>query len=112
LTDVLVILLGLLYVAAGIAETVRAVRSGDGGIAFWFGSLVGGGLLILVGEALRWRPGLSTTLIGVGCLAGALGTMWTLVVPVVAVVVFVLVVARMEDDKASASLPGESSSPS
>jgi hypothetical protein len=45
-------------------------------------------------------------------LAGVLATLWTLVVPVVAVVVFVLVVARMEDEKASASLPGETSSPS
>ena len=39
----LVILLGLLYVGAGIAETVRLVRTDDGGIAFWFGTLVGGG---------------------------------------------------------------------
>ena len=43
--------LGLLYVAAGIAESVRAVTSGDGGLWFWFGTLVGGGALVLSGMA-------------------------------------------------------------
>ncbi len=43
------ILLGGLLVAAGVAETVRLLRTGDGGFAFWFGTLVGGGVLILVG---------------------------------------------------------------
>ena len=38
------ILLGGLLVAAGVAETVRLLRSGDGGLAFWFGTLVGGGV--------------------------------------------------------------------
>ena len=102
----LVVLLGVLYVGAGIAETVRAVRSGDGGIVFWFGSLVGGGLLVLVGQALRRRPRLSAALIGVGCLAGVLATAWTLVVPVFAVVVFVLALVRMEEDAALGQPPG------
>lgn len=34
--------LGVLLVAAGVAETVRLTRSGDGGLVFWFGTLVGG----------------------------------------------------------------------
>jgi hypothetical protein len=101
LTHVMVVFLGLLYVAAGIAETVRLVRSGEGGFAFWFGSLVGGGSLVLAGEALRHRHRrLSIALIGVGAVAGVLATAWTLVVPVLAVVTAVLALARMEDEAA------------
>jgi hypothetical protein len=101
----MVVFLGLLYVGLGVAETVRLTRSGDGGFAFWFGSLVGGGSLVLVGETLRHkRPRLSTALIGAGCLAGVLPTAWTLVVPVFAVVTAVLALARMEDVKAAANL--------
>ena len=80
------IVLGGLLVAAGTAETVRLVRSGDGGFAFWFGTLVGGGLLILSGTLLlprRPTPGFILTTIG--CVAGLLPTVWTLVVPVMLV---------------------------
>ena len=94
----LVVFLGLLYVVAGIAETVRLVLTGDGGFAFWFGTLVGGGMLILVGEALHPRyAGLAAWLIGGGCMAGVIGTWWTLVVPVLAVAVLVLALARLDD---------------
>ena len=65
--------------------------TGDGGIPFWFGSLVGGGAMILLGAgAFRHRPWLSFGLITVGCLAGAVATMWTLVIPLVALAVLVL----------------------
>jgi hypothetical protein len=83
-TDFLTILLGVLYIVTGIAETTRAVVSGDGGIPFWFGSLVGGGALILLGHVLRRR-----VLVTVGCLAGVLATAWTIVVPVIALIVIV-----------------------
>jgi hypothetical protein len=90
--------LGFLYVAAGIAETVRLVRSGDGGFAFWFGSLVGGGTLVLLGEALhRGRAGLGATLICVGAVVGVLATLWTLVVPVFAIAVMVLALKRYDE---------------
>ena len=57
LTDTLAVSLGGLYVVAGLAETTRAILTGDGGIPFWFGSLVGGGTLILLGTlAFRDRP--------------------------------------------------------
>src|SRR5262245_7193416 len=99
--------LGGLLVAAGIAETVRLVRSGDGGLVFWFGSLVGGGILILTGTLLqprRPRPGFVLTTIG--CVAGILPTIWTLIVPVLLVV---LVIASGK--QASASL-GKETTPS
>lgn len=62
------ILLGGLLVAAGIAETVRLVRSGD---AFWFGTLVGGGVLVPTGTLLLPRkPVTGCVLTTIGCVAG------------------------------------------
>jgi len=87
--------LGLLYVGAGVAESVRAVTSGDGGLWFWFGSLVGGGALVLSGMAVSSRhPNVGRTLICVGSMMGVLATGWTLVVPLVAVAVVVLNLQR------------------
>ena len=95
LTDRLPVVLGGLYLVAGVAETIRVVSSGDGGLAFWFGSLVGGGVLVLLGAlGFRERPRLSAGLVTVGALAGMLATMWTLVVPVLAIAVIVLVIRR------------------
>jgi hypothetical protein len=82
--------LGGLLVAAGIAETVRLVRSGDGGFAFWFGTLVGGGLLVLTGTLLLPRkPTHGFILTTIGCVAGLLSTAWTVVVPVMLVALVV-----------------------
>ena len=91
--------LGLLYVAAGIAETVRAVTSGDGGLWFWFGTLVGGGALVLSGMAASSRhPHVGRTLICVGSMMGVLATGWTLVVPLIAVAVVVLNLQKPTSD--------------
>ena len=96
--------LGVLYVLAGVAETVRAVRSGDGGVPFWFGSLVGGGSLVLLGTFLRSRDSRAgAPVVIAGCLAGVLATAWTLVVPVLALVLVVLVV--QETGPAAAPTP-------
>jgi hypothetical protein len=76
------ILLGGLLVAAGIAETVRLVRSGDGGFAFWFGTLVGGGVLVLTGTLLLPRRSVTgCVLTTIGCVAGLMPTMSTVVAP-------------------------------
>jgi hypothetical protein len=83
--------LGGLLVAAGIGETVRLVRSGDGGFLFWFPTLVGGGLLVLGGTLLRpRRPILGFVLTTVGCVAAILPTAWTVIVPVLLLVVIVV----------------------
>jgi hypothetical protein len=82
--------LGCLLLVAGAAETVRVIRSGDGGLLFWFGTLVGGGVLVLVGTLLlSRRPRTGFMLTTVGCLAGLLPTMWTLIVPVMLVLLIV-----------------------
>jgi len=99
LTEILAVSLGGLYIVEGLAETTRAIVTGDGGIAFWFGSLVGGGVLILVGTlALRHSPRLCAGLVTAGCLAGVLATMWTIVIPLIALTVVVLVVLRTSED--------------
>ena len=105
--------LGSLLVAAGIAETVRLVRSGDGGFAFWFGTLVGGGLLVLTGTLLLPRkPTRGFILTTIGCVAGLLPTAWTVVVPVmlVALVVATGKQAAAARDKENDTQPRASSS--
>jgi hypothetical protein len=78
--------LGGLLVAAGVAETVRVVRSGDGGLVFWFDTLVGGGILVLIGTLLLpRRPIPGCVLTTAGCLAGVIPTIWALIVPVMLV---------------------------
>ena len=62
------------------------VRSGDGGLLFWFGTLVGGGVCVLVGTLLLpRRPVPGCVLTTLGCVAGLLPTMWTVIVPVMLV---------------------------
>jgi hypothetical protein len=91
----LALVLGVIFIIAGMAETVRVIRSGDGGLPFWFGSLCGGGTLILVGTfALSRRVWLSFSLTAVGCLAVALATMWTIILPLSAALLLVLALLR------------------
>jgi hypothetical protein len=72
--------LGVVFIVAGLAETYRAVSSGDGGVVFWFGSLFGGGTLIIIGAfAVARRTWLSFSLTAIGCVAAANATMWTLI---------------------------------
>lgn len=83
--------LGCLLVAAGVAETVRVVRSGDGGLAFWFGTLVGGGALVLAGTLLLpRRPRHAFVLTTIGCVLALLPTAWTVIVPVMLVALVVV----------------------
>jgi hypothetical protein len=88
--------LSLLYIAAGIAETVRAVSSGDGGLWFWLGTLIGGGVLMLAGLAVPSgrHPNVGRVLICVGSMMGVVATTWTVVVPLIAVAVVVLTLHR------------------
>jgi hypothetical protein len=84
------LVLGGLLVVAGVAETVRLVRTGDGGLWFWFPTLVGGGALVVAGTLLLPRsPTLGCVLTTAGALAGILPTMWTLVVPILLVVLVI-----------------------
>src|SRR5688500_10115798 len=83
--------LGSLLVAAGIAETVRLVRTGDGGLWFWLPTLVGGGVLVIAGTLVLPRsPSLGRVLTCSGCVLGILPTTWTLIVPVLLIVLAVV----------------------
>lgn len=84
-------MLGSVLLGLGVAESVRVLRSGDGGLAFWLGTTAGGGALILAGtllDDLMPRPALVMTV--VGCVAGILPTMWTLVLPLLLLTLAVL----------------------
>jgi hypothetical protein len=83
--------LGALLIAAGIGETIRLTRSGDGGFWFWFPTLVGGGLLVVTGTLLRSRrpvPGLVLT--AIGCVVGIPPTLWTVIVPMLLLTLIVV----------------------
>lgn len=83
--------LGLVFIALGLAETVRLLSTGDGGLVFWFGTLCGGGTMMLVANLrLRTRPRLALVLTIVGAAAGSVATAWTLILPVLAMAVIAL----------------------
>jgi hypothetical protein len=91
LTRWLGIVLGILLIADGVAETVRLTRSGDGGLAFWFGTLVGGGSLILAGTVLRTRfARVGPALVLTGCVVAIVPTMWTIIVPMLLLALLIL----------------------
>jgi hypothetical protein len=87
--------IGLVFVILGLVEVSVRVLSSEpidaGAIAFWSLSLCGGGALILAGRFLVPRPsGVSIAMVSVGCVAGSLATMWTLVLPALAIALLVL----------------------
>ena len=85
------IVVGSMFLFAGILETIRVLTSGDGGLAFWSGSLFGGGAMVLLGTlGLRSRPLLALAAVTIGALAGSLATAWTLVLPVLALWLVIL----------------------
>jgi hypothetical protein len=93
LTRALTVGLGVLYVVVGVAETGVDVSSGDDVMWSWWGTIVGGGVLVLVGAAVTSRhPNVGRGLVCVGSLLGIPVTMETIVVPVLAVLVVLLTV--------------------
>lgn len=82
--------LGAIYVAMGTVELFTH-RDDDGtALLFWGGSLVGGGTLVLTGTLVSERHrALGLTLLTVGAALGMNATVWTLLVPVFAVLVLV-----------------------
>lgn len=91
--------LGFTYVLLGVAETVRLIVTGDGGLLFWFGTLVGGGTLLLLGAlpSQGARDSRRRAAVLVGAALGVPATVWTLVMPLVAVTVAVLTVMSLPD---------------
>ena len=87
------------FIVLGIAEVAVRLLSNEpietDAVAFWFFSLCGGGMLVLIGSFMLTRPTwASVMLVTLGCLAGTIATMWTLVLPVLAFTLVVLTVWR------------------
>lgn len=86
--------IGAVYLAVGVAELVTHLDD-PLSLFFWLPALWGGGVLVLVGVfGSATRPRLSVALMIVGAFFGLLATAWTLVMPVLVFVFFVLVVVR------------------
>jgi hypothetical protein len=78
---------GGLYLVFGVGELLAHVDH-PVSLAFWVPSLLGGGALVLYG--VFGRPRVSTRLVVIGALLGLVATAWTLVVPVLAIVLVLL----------------------
>jgi hypothetical protein len=88
-------LLGVGFVVFGIVESGVALVGRDPIGFFWFPALCGGGVLVLLGVFKIVHPArASIALVAVGALAGALATSWTVIVPILALVLIVLVAGR------------------
>jgi hypothetical protein len=91
--------LGVGFMLLGIAEVaVRVAAGNSSGLAFWFLSLCGGGASILIGNfVLTRRPVAAFALVTVGCLAATVATMWTLILPILALTLIVLTWRRSRE---------------
>jgi hypothetical protein len=79
---------GVIYLAFGVGELLAHLDH-PVSLVFWAPSLLGGGALVLYGifgRATRF----STRLVVAGALLGLVATAWTLIVPVLAIVLVVL----------------------
>lgn len=86
--------IGAAYLALGVVEFVTHLDE-PRSLFFWLPALWGGGALVLVGVfGSSTRPRLSVALGIVGALLGLLATAWTLVMPILVLVFFVLVVVK------------------
>jgi hypothetical protein len=95
LTSALGAVLGIGFVAFGVIESTIAIVGRDDIVFFWFPALCGGGVLVLLGVFRVVSPAwASIGLVTVGALAGALATVWTIVVPVLALALIALVAER------------------
>lgn len=89
---VLTLVIGTVFVVFGFIEVTVQLRSSEGvdgaAVGFWAVTLIGGGALVLLGvlvlpEASWWR----FIAIAIGCLFGIVATVWTIVLPIAALLV-------------------------
>jgi hypothetical protein len=78
---------GGIYLLFGVGE-VLAHLDQPSSLAFWVPTLLGGGALVLYGVFGR-RP-VSSRMVVAGSLLGLIATAWTLIVPVLAIILVVL----------------------
>jgi hypothetical protein len=93
-TSVLGGALGSLYLVFGVLEGITHLDE-PASLAFWLPAPLGGGTLVLVGMFRVKEPGwLPILLVRVGLFAASLATAWTVLLPVAAAALLVLVVRR------------------
>jgi len=100
----LALVMGIAYAAGGIIGWIADVTDGDGSdLAFWLLFLLGGAALILAGLFLarRWSWS-SALLISLGAAAGALALLWSILAPLLAVVLIALTVSAARHQPAAA----------
>jgi len=87
--------LGIGFFVMGLVESAIAINGSDDIVYFWFPALCGGGLLILLGVFKVLQPAwLSAGFVTVGAVTGGIAMAWTLIVPLLALALIVLVWRR------------------
>lgn len=96
----LTLALATLYGALGTLEVIFKVaeESAIATIAFFGGTLLGGAALVLCGLYARVPDRTRRALVVVGAVTGLLASAWTLVLPVLAIVVIVVNVQAASKD--------------
>lgn len=96
----LTLALAALYAALGTLEVIwkLAEESAVATIAFFGGTLLGGAALILCGLYAHVSDRIRRALVVVGAVTGLLASAWTLVLPVLAIVVVVVNVHATSKD--------------
>ncbi len=100
----LALVLGSAYAAGGIIGWIADFTDGDGSdLVFWLVFLLGGAALILAGLFLarRWSWS-SALLISLGAAAGALALLWSILAPILAVMLIALTVSAARHKRAVA----------
>ncbi len=95
---------GGLFIVLGIIEVAVRVLSDDplewDALAFWFLSLCGGGALVLAGRFVARSGWVSKGLVATGCLVGTVATAWTILLPIVTLVLLTLTILDTPDEVA------------
>jgi hypothetical protein len=96
-----------LLVGLGLTEDADRARGVETGVLLPVGVLVGGGLLVLAGTILESvHPGPALVLTALGCGASIPAALWTVVVPLLLVALFVRRAWQLSDGVAEpASVP-------
>jgi hypothetical protein len=101
----LTVVLAAIYTVLGSLEVILRVDDADpnyGAMAFLGGTLLGGAAIIVVGLLAPLPEKYRVPVIMVGLVAGLTATLWTVVVPILAIVIVVLTVRGDGSDRVAA----------
>ena len=100
----LTVILAAIYAVLGSLEVILRVDDADpdyGAMAFLGGTLLGGAAIILVGLFAPLPEKYQVPVIMVGLVAGLIASLYTFVVPILAIVIVVLTVRGDGSDRVS-----------